>query len=779
MEFVLLPLLLLLGLATALDGGDDDNRDDTGDENDVLTGAGSDRVYGGTGDDDLTLEDRAVGLGGVGDDTIHARDEAVGYGLEGDDSLTGEDNATIKGGAGDDWLSAEDEAAADGGSGDDWLTLAGDANGSGGDGDDTLTASGEAVIRGGAGNDVLIYQDTAGVDAPEEGDDIYVLDHASPGGANLGFAYQSRDAGDRIAIHLGTDDLSNFSFRTVSGSNDGYDDSRGDITEIFITETLADGETKDSYLSIRGVYGYGLRNLILYGEEIGQEVDWQEYFGDNDFIEASGSETVHGGVGNDHIDLDDSAVGYGDAGNDLIHTWGTSTAYGGAGNDALIASVGNTSLAGGAGNDIFAVDWRDADVAGTTVTDFVAGQDKLAVLVGTRDLDTLRLRITEPEGAEDTVVELYSIVDPDEVPPIARFTLQGVSDFDPNDLMLSGADLSDPLEWTADPAWTETITGSADADTITLNDSQVGLGEGGNDTIIANDEALAHGGAGADSLSGNDVSTVRGGAGNDSLTASFAAEAYGEAGDDVMLSFGNAQFGNQPSLYGGDGHDTLSGDGDLYGGAGNDLIEPDADGSLFNGVDSYSGAVYGGDGDDTIRGDDPHGGLWGGLTFYGGAGNDLIASDEGGGIDAGAGNDIVLTRLHDAVESADILMTDGEVHSNYARTTLGAGSDVLALDLLSVSNPSPDWPFDGSHVIADFNPDHDELALILPSADVGAFTASLVPHAPTGFMQLRLENETASMTLLLEGVTSAFPIGEINIYADEAAVIARTPYASL
>jgi hypothetical protein len=44
---------------------------------------------------------------------------------------------------------------------------------------------------------------------------------------------------------------------------------------------------------------------------------------------------------------------------------------------------------------------------------------------------------------------------------------------------------------------------------------------------------------------------------------------------------------------------------------------------------------------------------------------------------------------------------------------------------------------------------------------------------------LRLENDISSMTLLLQGVTQGVSLGEINIYADEAAVIARTPYATL
>ncbi|TXH99263.1 MAG: hypothetical protein E6Q73_10645 [Pseudorhodobacter sp.] len=646
MEFVLLPLLLLVGLATALDGGNDDG-DGGGDGdslNDVLTGSGTDRLFGGTGDDDLTLEDRAVGLGGVGDDTIHARDEAVGYGLEGDDSLTGEDNATIKGGAGDDWLSAEDEAAADGGSGDDWLTLAGDANGSGGDGDDTLTASGEAVIRGGAGNDVLIYQDTAGVDAPEEGDDIYVLDHAAPGGANLGFAYQSRDAGDRIAIHLGTDDLSNFSFRTVSGSNDGYDDSRGDITEIFITETLADGETKDSYLSIRGVYGYGLRNLILYGEEIGQEVDWQEYFGENDFIEASGSETVHGGVGNDHIDLDDSAVGYGDAGDDLIHTWGTSTAYGGAGDDRMSETAGTTTLHGGVGNDTLGVD--NGAAYGGDGTDTInltygggqgyggAGNDALSgsysdgMLYGGVGDDSLEVDGGSAYGGAGNDV------------------LSGIY-FDGT---LHGDDGNDRLEVDG---------GSAHGDT-------------GDDTLSAEGRASLFGGDGDDVISGK--ATLEGGAGNDRLELGFDRDVsadrpenlfYGQAdggdGNDTILAVSGVQL---------DDNYTTSGSMAIRGGAGDDYIAAS---------DIY--AIDAGTGDDTVSilSDDTSGQQ--DVTL--GAGNDVVLADVAG-VSSGNfyGIGAVVTDFNPAEDQLAIILEQGATAPlvTYAWDAVRGGTDVISDD---------------------------------------------------------------------------------------------------
>lgn len=150
-------VVALVGLAIALDGGDDNGSDGGGDGNDslddVLTGPGTARVFGGAGDDDLTLEDQAVGLGGAGNDTIYAQDDAVGYGLKGNDSLTGADKATIKGGEGDDWLELSGDAHGDGGEDNDTLTAEGRTSLYGGDGDDMM--SGQGTLEGGSGNNRL------------------------------------------------------------------------------------------------------------------------------------------------------------------------------------------------------------------------------------------------------------------------------------------------------------------------------------------------------------------------------------------------------------------------------------------------------------------------------------------------------------------------------------------------------------------------------------------------------------------------------------------------
>lgn len=140
MEFLLLALLILVGLATAFDGGDDNGSDGGGDGNDslddVLTGSGTARVFGG-----------------AGGDTIYVQDDAVGDGLKGNNSLTGADKATTKGGEGDDWLELSGDAHGDGGDGTDTLTAEGRTSLYGGDGDDMM--SGHGTREGGSGNDRL------------------------------------------------------------------------------------------------------------------------------------------------------------------------------------------------------------------------------------------------------------------------------------------------------------------------------------------------------------------------------------------------------------------------------------------------------------------------------------------------------------------------------------------------------------------------------------------------------------------------------------------------
>lgn len=743
MELILLPLLLVGGLLATMGGDDDAER--PADQDDRIDASGNARVFGGEGDDLLTLDDQAQGLGGAGDDTIEAGDAALGYGLEGNDSLIGADNATIKGGEGNDYLSGSNLTKVHGGVGDDTLRAEDQAEAYGEDGDDWLQGKGDARLFGGAGLDTFLI-DHRDAHLHATSDSVIV-------------SVQDLQEGDKIALLLGTRDTGNLTFYiTPFTPDDNY-------TVVTMREAMADGAVRTTSFQLEGLRNFELTDLVLYGNEVGDVIDWEGVDGD-DTLGGDGNDQVYGGMGNDQITLSDTAFGQGGEGNDLILAQDSTRAYGSGGNDALIAEDHDTTLNGGAGDDVFALDWSDSPdgFTRTLVSDFSRFNDRLAVILGDRSPEDLVLRSRYVSSLDQTIVSVSIPEGPNEDNwPTASFYLEGEQDYDWNDLVLCGDDLNDVLDWEADPDLSATLTGGAGDDAITLNDSQEGLGLGGDDTLIA-----------------NDLSQADGGAGNDRVVATDWAVALGGDGDDMVIAAGDVQYQLQPTVYGGAGNDIVSGIGDLHGDDGNDLIQPDADGSLFNGQDSYDGAVYGGAGDDTVLGDDSDRYKLEGLPIFGGAGNDLIIIEQGGQIDAGDGDDVVITDLLDHESGDRIYTLGGNLHPNYQLTTLGAGADLLALDVLLTQGEVDNWLSSSrSHVIADFDPDEDELALILQPGQEAAFTPSLRFNEVLGSMELLLDNEASSMLLLLQGVTKAFPLDRIAIYADEAAVQARTPYATL
>ena len=566
---------------------------------------------------------------------------------------------------------------------------------------------------------------------------------------------------------------------TLDGGSDNNEDGGGTDNPSAGDDTVT-GAGDDR---VFGLAGDDLLTLSDSAEGLGGAGD--------DTLTASDDAVGYGLGGNDSLTGSNNATVMGGAGEDTIYAQGSAHGEGGDGNDTLIdgglgGGEGQVTLQGGAGSDLFVNDWQD-DHASVTITDFDPAIDRLGIMLNGRDPADLIIDQRGVQYDEARNVTTFTILERDETLDIedwsdwssATFTLAGRHDFDFNDMVVFDNSLNDTLEWDA-AALSETISGSAGADSITLNDSQVGLGLGGDDLLIANDDSRAEGGDGNDTLTANFNARADGGNGEDSIRANFDASGYGGDGNDELYASGNPSFVNQPEVYGGNGDDTVGGYGNLHGDDGNDLMRPIREGSLFGEADTYAGPVYGGAGDDTILGDTSVLDVRSGSAFYGGAGNDLIQSYQGGSVDAGAGDDIIITRLYDAEPVGNIRIVSGEVDPNYEPTTLGAGSDVLALDILLTQGQVDEWLSpERSHVIADFNPAEDELALILPTADAGAFTARFVTNAATGFVELRLENDISSMTLLLQGVTEGFSLGEINIYADEAAVIARTPYATL
>lgn len=327
----------------------------------------------------------------------------------------------------------------------------------------------------------------------------------------------------------------------------------------------------------------------------------------NDWLDNHGlGGTIEGGDGDDRID--GRGLLLGDSGNDTIYT-GDGTVEGGDGRD-LIYIDSQAPAAVDAGNDddlIVYVPENDPFAAPATVYGGL-GNDTLQFLW----IDSSEVTI-QNDGDDYTVqfrdrvipvsgVETLVFADRTVVPDGSLFyvnegsedddTLTGGYDHDRidgkggDDLLVGG---------TGD---TTILGGDGNDELYDYAGSNVLLGEAGDDSIGLDGyynpgPGHAGGGDGNDTIEAHDLvaSVLDGGAGNDLI--------HHQRGRDTFVTV---------TLLGGNGDDTLSGDGDMSGGAGNDSIQ----------VDGYT--VSGGDGDDVIE----------------------VLSGYGYFVDAGADNDLVI-----------------------------------------------------------------------------------------------------------------------------------------
>jgi Ca2+-binding RTX toxin-like protein len=279
-----------------------------GDLGDTLHGeAGDDYLKGGYKDDVLvggTGLDRL--LGGDGNDTLHGGDQNDFLdGSFGDDTLNGgSGNDTLMGGFGNDTL--------DGGTGDDEIiTSLGNHVVAGGDGNDKITAStGVDNISGGAGNDEI----NAGA-----GDDTLKGD----GGNDIIIAAAGNDVVDG---GVGDDSLD---------GGEGVDKLSYATATAGVVVDLSIATAQDTVSAgVDTIVGFE----ILEGSGLGDDLK-----GD------SGANLLYGLGGNDQL--------FGGGGNDGL--------IGGAGNDTLTGGAGADQLDGGDGFDI--ADYADSS-AGVTIT---------------------------------------------------------------------------------------------------------------------------------------------------------------------------------------------------------------------------------------------------------------------------------------------------------------------------------------------------------------------------------------------------------------------------
>ncbi len=225
---------------------------------------------------------------------------------------------------------------------------------------------------------------------------------------------------------------------------------------------------------------------VVYGGEGSDSINFTGYLGNT---------TIYGGTGAvDSADLADSIIG--GAGNDLI--------FGNGGNDTIRSGAGNDTLWGGVGNDTFFID----GLGNKAVADYTAGQDTLiiqgntGITVGNAVFSGTTVSNSATAAAVTQSINFAG----------ATGVVSALLDAD-----ASGAQNGAEGNLIVNVGTAATLTGTAQADAI--------FGGSGNDTIVGGggaDRILAGAGddrielAGANAATGS-VSVVDGGAGNDTL----------------------------------------------------------------------------------------------------------------------------------------------------------------------------------------------------------------------------------------------------------------------
>ena len=280
--------------------------------------------------------------------------------------------------------------------------------------------------------------------------------------------------------------------------------------------------------------------------------------GGNDVVTSAGSATViYGGSGNDTITGDGSSNTLrGDSGNDVIIGGGSSnTLWGGTGDDDLTAGGSSNVLYGEAGDDTL-----DTGESGSSTLAGGAGDDVYQINVTSATNSNQFTTFIDDSDGDDTL-DLSGVVD-----SVSQLSFAG--------------NYSDLFIYVSD-------NNGNRIGTITVNDHFISNDSYSLETLVVGDQTIALGDNSAQELTSlitygatdaND--TIIGGVGRDTI--------YGFAGDDVIV----ASQGNYSRVYGGNGDDDISANGDfqsLYGQAGDDTLSSG---------DFKSGNLYGGLGDD-------------------------------------------------------------------------------------------------------------------------------------------------------------------------------------
>ncbi len=348
--------------------GNDHFQNNTWIDTEAYGGQGQDWLYGGSGNDVLDGDKEASGypkplagdvdflFGGKGNDDLRGDygDDWM-YGGEGDDTLYGfEGNDYLDGSSGNDYMVGnEGKDSLVGGSGDDQMN--------GGSGDDKLYGqAGFDTMEGGEGNDYLdggadgdSLEDNYGTNELHGGDGADQLFVGLAAGGSVNYAYG--EGGNDMLVSMG-------GINYLHGG-DGHDQLWGAPASAGSKDYLY-GEGGDDQIVA------GNNNSVLDG---GNGDDWMSGGDGNDTVTGgNGNDLLFGGLGSDVLD--------GGAGNDIL--------IGGSCSGGLAADHVHDTLTGGTGLDKFQKDDNGMGGDYDTVTDYVAGDLKLAFIAwGTWETD--------------------------------------------------------------------------------------------------------------------------------------------------------------------------------------------------------------------------------------------------------------------------------------------------------------------------------------------------------------------------------------------------------
>lgn len=620
----------------------------------------ADLIYGGAGDDTVTLAFGGAVYGGDGDDAISGGGLDLFspslhytqlYGGDGNDTISGDGGVDLYGDAGDDTLT-----------GTSLLDLAlpiGDSM-HGGEGNDTLT--GGLTLFGDAGDDILHASGwSTNLSGGEGNDQLY-------GGGNYWNLELQGDAGD--------DTLYGAFGTLLLDGGEGNDTFRGDVD---LVTTIVGGAGVDSFVNpVLLIDNFsGVENLFTNVQTLAtpqalQALTTIAYAANNLAAGVSLALSAPGTVNLTAQLFGRSATVQGTDGGDGITTSnGADTLNGGAGNDVLNGGAGADTMNGGAGRDYYYVD-NAGDVVNEAVTggsDVVYASVHYALKAGQEieylvaNAGAVGLNLTGNERAN------------------AIFGGAG-SD------TLNGAGGNDTLD--GGGGGNNVMNGGAGDDFYYVNSGSDIVNEAvgdGRDTVMTSVSYMLR--------AGQEIEVLRVAAGVPGLSLignEFANTIYAGNGDDALVDGG----GGHDMMYGGAGNDTY------YVNSGSDFVYEAVGGGVDTVIASVGYTLNAGQEIEVLRAaaGAPGLSLVGNAlanTILGRDGNDAL--DDGGGAGAdilkgGAGNDFYYVRnAGSLVYEAAGGGTDSVVASvNYA---LIAGQEV---ETLRAASNAPGLSLEGNEI---------------------------------------------------------------------------------